>query len=448
MIGFDSFEYASLTDVGIRRSHNQDAHASLLASDAAQWQEQGHIFLVADGMGAHAVGELASELAVSLIPHTYHKYAQQGSVPALRKSFVEANASIHAKGQQNPEFGGMGTTTTALLLRPEGVWVGHVGDSRAYRIRGDQIEQMSFDHSLVWEMARRRGVDPDGLREIPSNVIVRSLGPEPLVEVDVEGPHPIKAGDVFLLCSDGLSGQVSDAEIGAVASTLPPAEACRVLVDVANLRGGPDNITVVVIRASQTVTKKETAPPIERPTWYRRVSWPVWCLLAGVFLACEAAYLVYFARHPDNAGQVSFIQSFGKWFGRGSFIMSALAIAMGLYGLAVHIAREKRRLAAQPVYPTPRIYRQASSVLERPLLDKLLETLATSSQQVREKQWEMDWSTYDNHFASADTLLSQGQIVESFREYCQAMRVLAEAVRRQRPKGQAFQPLWGSPPSI
>src|SRR5262249_1176895 len=159
-------------------------------------------------------------------------------VPALRKAFVEANASIHAKGQQNPEFGGMGTTTTALLLRPEGAWVGHVGDSRAYRIRGSQIEQMSFDHSLVWEMAKRKGVDPEGLPDIPSNVIVRSLGPEPLVEVDVEGPHAIKAGDVFLLCSDGLSGQVSDAEIGAVASALPPAEACRVLVDVANLRGG------------------------------------------------------------------------------------------------------------------------------------------------------------------------------------------------------------------
>ena len=194
MIGHDSIEYASLTDVGVRRSHNQDAHATLLASDDEQWAVRGHIFLVADGMGAHAVGELASELAVGIIPHTYHKYAPQGGVPALRKAFVEANASIHAKGQQNPEFGGMGTTTTALLLRPDGAWVGHVGDSRAYRIRAGKIEQMSFDHSLVWEMARRQRVDPEGLSGIPSNVIVRSLGPEPLVQVDLEGPHPIKAG--------------------------------------------------------------------------------------------------------------------------------------------------------------------------------------------------------------------------------------------------------------
>src|SRR5262249_53382571 len=112
-------------------------------------------------MGAHAVGELASELAARIIPHTYQKHASQEGVPALRKAFIEANASIHAKGQQNPEFGGMGTTATALVLRPEGVWIGHVGDSRAYRIRGDKIEQMSFDHSLHWEMARRQDIDPE-----------------------------------------------------------------------------------------------------------------------------------------------------------------------------------------------------------------------------------------------------------------------------------------------
>ena len=182
----------------------------------AQWQERGHVFLVADGMGAHAVGELASELAVGIIPHTYQKHVSAGGRrPALRKAFIEANATIHAKGQQNPEFVGMGTTTTALVLRPEGAWVGHVGDSRAYRVRDGQIEQMSFDHSLVWEMARRQGIEPESLQGIPSNVIIRSLGPEPLVQVDIEGPHATRRpGDIFLLCSDGLSGQVSDARDG------------------------------------------------------------------------------------------------------------------------------------------------------------------------------------------------------------------------------------------
>src|SRR5262249_45104221 len=152
------------------------------------------------------------------------------------------------RGQQNKEFEGMGTTATALLLRPEGAWIAHVGDSRAYRVRGGMIEQLSFDHSLVWELARRQNISPDALQGIPSNVIVRSLGPEPLVQVDLEGPHPVQAGDLFLLCSDGLSGPVSDREIGAVARALPPHEACRCLVDLANLNGGPDNITAVVVR--------------------------------------------------------------------------------------------------------------------------------------------------------------------------------------------------------
>src|SRR5205807_1506607 len=165
---------------------------------------------------------------------------------SLRKAFIEANASIHARGQQNREFEGMGTTSTALLLRTEGVWVGHVGDSRAYRVRDGFIEQLSFDHSLVWEYARRQRISPENVQGIPSNVIVRSLGPEPLVQVDIEGPHPVQKGDMFLLCSDGLSGQVTDREIGAVVSALLPDEACRYLVHLANLRGGPDNVTVLV----------------------------------------------------------------------------------------------------------------------------------------------------------------------------------------------------------
>ena len=267
MTGFDDIQHASLTDVGVRRSHNQDNHAILLATDEQQWQSRGHVFLVADGMGAHAVGELASALAVGIIPHTYDKYASQGTASALRKAFIEANASIHARGQQNREFEGMGTTATALVLRPDGAWVAHVGDSRAYRIRGGQVEQLSFDHSMVWEYARRQHMDPETVQGIPSNVIFRSLGPEPLVPIDIEGVRPLRQGDVFLLCSDGLSGKVSDCELGAVARVLPPAEACRFLVDLANLRGGPDNITVVIVRVGSRAGDAAAAadPPLASP---------------------------------------------------------------------------------------------------------------------------------------------------------------------------------------
>ncbi len=426
MIGYDKIDYASVTDVGVRRSQNQDAHATLLASELDKWRERGHVFLVADGMGAHAVGELASELAANIIPHTYYKHAHQGAVPALRKAFIEANASIYAKGQLNPEFEDMGTTSTALVLRPEGVWIGHVGDSRAYRIRDGQIEQLSFDHSLVWETARRYHVDPEGLQGIPSNVIVRSLGPAPLVQVDVEGPHPVREGDIFLLCSDGLSGQLSDAEIGAVASVLPPAEACRVLVDLANLRGGPDNITVLIVRVGEAVPEPK-APESTPVSWYRRIPWPLSVLLLGVLLLGDAATLTY--AHYMTLGVIA-------------FILGAAALATGLVGLAISYSEEKRRLEAEPPPRPLQIYRQASSSIERPLVNKLAKATTALKQRIEEKQWEMDLATFQEHHQLAETHLSQDHLPEAFREYCRAMRPLTEALQRQRHKEELHQPVW------
>src|SRR5262249_34651969 len=149
--------------VGLRRSHNQDAHSVILVRNEADWREQGHVFLVADGMGGHAVGEKAAQKAARDIPLTYMKHAHDGVANALRKAFVETNAAIHAIGRNNAEFQGLGTTSSALVLRPDGAWIAHVGDSRVYRVRGGVIQQLTFDHSYLWEMARREGVDPDEL---------------------------------------------------------------------------------------------------------------------------------------------------------------------------------------------------------------------------------------------------------------------------------------------
>jgi protein phosphatase len=426
VIGYDAIEYASLTDVGIRRSNNQDAHATLLASDPEQWKERGHVFLVADGMGGHAVGELASGLAVSIIPHTYHKYAPQTGVPALRKAFVEANASIHAKGQQNPEFVGMGTTTTALLLRPEGAWIGHVGDSRAYRIRSGQIEQISFDHSWVWEMARRKGVEPELLQDIPSNMIARSLGPEPLVQVDLEGPYPLKPGDIFLLCSDGLSGQLSDAEMGAIASTLPPAEACQFLVDIANLRGGPDNITVLIVRLHDHEPQAEAASP-SNWSWFRPLPWSLAALLLGVSLVAYAVVLT-----ADEHRRLGVLV----------FIAAALIILAGIAGLIASYRQEKNSPAAEPAPPPPRIYRHSDCRIEQALLDKLTNTLPLLETYLKERNWDANSSDYHEHLDKGSRLIAQGQTSEGFCELCRAMHVVAEAVHRQRPKGDALPPLW------
>ncbi len=143
----------------------------------------------------------------------------------------------------------MGTTCSTLVLLPAGALLGHVGDSRIYRVRRGRIEQLTFDHSLVWELVRHKHLTSEqASKAIPRNVITRSLGPDPVIDVDIEGPYPLELGDVFLLCSDGLSGPVPDPDLGTFASQFHPEQACRYLIHLANFRGGPDNITAVIVR--------------------------------------------------------------------------------------------------------------------------------------------------------------------------------------------------------
>jgi len=423
---FDQFEHASLTDVGVRRSHNQDDFAVHLASDEAQWGQRGHLFLVADGMGAHAVGEKASEQAASVVPHIYHKHTQEGSASALRKAFVEANASIHACGQQNREFEGMGTTSTALLLRPDGAWVGHVGDSRAYRVRGGVIEQLSYDHSLVWEHARLQQIDPDEVQDIPSNVIHRCLGPEPLVQIDVEGPHPLRPGDIFLLCSDGLSGQVTDAEMGAAAAALPPAEACRFLVDLANLRGGPDNITVLIARVRGGAPAGSGAGGPAGPPAWQRVPWWLLILGAGTLLAGLAVLLAA----AGSAGPVP------------TFVLAFVAIAAGLVGLGRHYLREKDDPEADEDQPRARVHRRHPCKVDAALVDRVAAALKTLRQQADEKHWEPDWGEYNSHLERGEDLLKKGDLDAAFAEHCRALMPLTGALNKHRNKEEAFTPVW------
>ncbi len=245
----------------MRRANNQDSMACVPAATEERFQSHGHLFVVADGMGAHAAGELASEMATEKIAMHYFRSSVDDSAEALQRALVEANAAIYQRGQSNPEFHNMGTTASALALVPEGALVGHVGDSRVYRLRQGVFEQLTFDHSLVWEMEASAllsgGVVGEG---IPRNVITRSLGPHESVEVDIEGPFPIEHGDRFLICSDGLTGLVEDPEIGVLLDCLPENLATRVLVDLANLRGGPDNITVIVVRVEGEPEKRSRGP--------------------------------------------------------------------------------------------------------------------------------------------------------------------------------------------
>jgi protein phosphatase len=234
--------------VGLRRSNNQDARGVVVPWSREQYRRRGWLFVVADGMGAHAAGVEANALAVQEVTATYEKLAARSPPLALRTSIEDANAKIHARGETSPDLKGMGTTCTALAILPRGALVGHVGDSRAYRVRGGTIEQLSRDHSLVWDLEAQGGTDAVVPAGVPRNIITRSMGPHPQVQVDLEGPFPVAADDVYVLCSDGLSGQVADEEIGALTAALAPREAAEALVGLALVRGAPDNVTVIVAR--------------------------------------------------------------------------------------------------------------------------------------------------------------------------------------------------------
>lgn len=246
----NSLVHCDRTDVGRKRSSNQDSLACLPPSSPAQYRHHGWLFLVADGMGAHAAGERASGIAAERVPLLYTKAAGRSPPLALRRSLEMVNEEIHSSGESTPAYHGMGTTCTALAILPRGALVGHVGDSRAYRIRGTTIDQLTRDHSLVWEMESSMPAGQSAAAGWPpKNIITRSMGPHSGVAVDVEGPFPVEEGDVYLLASDGLTGQVADEEIGLFTSQLDPREAAEALVGLTLVRGAPDNVTLIVLKA-------------------------------------------------------------------------------------------------------------------------------------------------------------------------------------------------------
>ncbi len=432
--GFELKEYVALTDVGVRRSHNQDAYGMLTAGTEDVWQERGHVFLVADGMGAHAVGEMASDLASDLILHTYQKHANLGPAVALRRAFQEANTKIHQRGQQNREFQGMGTTSTAVILRSEGAWIGHVGDSRAYRVRGDQVEQISFDHSLQWELARRQQVSPDRIAGVPSNVIVRSLGPEANVQVDVEGPHPILAGDIYVLCSDGLSNQLTDQELGAAFTHLPLNEACQFLIDLANLRGGPDNITVVAVRLVGESPKLGTSgvQKLVRPTKQainiKKLPWPSIAVGTGIALALLALVLV--------------VNEF-RWPAILTFCLAAGVLVTGIIGLVGNYRRELNSDGVEEEGPSPpQVYRQASCAVDSSLLERMMQTEKGLIELARQKNWQLNWDEHNKHHSAAILAFQKGQLDLAFNEQSRAMGILLAVLREHRQRDEHFKPNW------
>jgi serine/threonine protein phosphatase PrpC len=235
--------HSARTDVGKTRDHNEDDFG---VGEGAGTEQYGELLIVCDGMGGHAAGEVASRLGVETILSTYYSDASPDRVDVLRRAFERANARIHAEGR-----GAMGTTGVAALFYQGMLHVANVGDSRAYLIRNDEICQVSRDHSLVGEQVAAGVITADQARSsYYRNVITRALGYQSEVQVDLF--HlPLQAGDMVVLCSDGLHGLVGDEEIYEIVRSMPLADAVDRLIDLANERGGTDNITAIVAQVDE-----------------------------------------------------------------------------------------------------------------------------------------------------------------------------------------------------
>jgi serine/threonine protein phosphatase PrpC len=249
-----NIESASLSDTGLVRDNNEDACGEFIPADEDQLRSRGALFVVADGMGGHRGGEIASRVAVDTIQSSYYSSPEEDLARALVGAFDAANASILGLAMSDSTLFGMGTTCTALVLRDGQAHFGHVGDSRAYLYRGGDLRQITEDHSLVGEMVRSGIITDEDARVHPKrNVITRSLGVQQSIVTDTpETPMAVSDGDVFVLCSDGLTSYATKDDLSSALGRLSPDAACRELVDVANQRGGRDNVTVVVIAVRST----------------------------------------------------------------------------------------------------------------------------------------------------------------------------------------------------
>ncbi|WP_342380261.1 Stp1/IreP family PP2C-type Ser/Thr phosphatase [Myxococcus stipitatus] len=247
-------EVAGSTHVGMKRNHNEDNF--LMLPDE-------YLFIVADGMGGHSSGEIASRIAVDELGEFYKMTSkdQDSTWPfkmdkqrnydenRLATGIKLANARIFEKASSESKYKGMGTTIVSVHFASDVAYVGHVGDSRVYFFRAGVLKQITEDHSLLNDYLKAKKLSPEEVENFPhKNVIVRALGMKEAVQVDVSRVEP-QPGDVFLLCSDGLSGMVTDPQMQEILGRTPELDkACSQLIDMANAAGGNDNVTCVLAR--------------------------------------------------------------------------------------------------------------------------------------------------------------------------------------------------------
>ncbi len=253
------FSCAARTDVGVVRSGNEDSY--LMASDRG-------LFIVADGMGGHAAGEVASEMATRLIAESYHPVRGMSDDELMSQmvgAIRSANEAIFRRTLSEHDKRGMGTTTTVMNLLPRRYLIGQVGDSRAYLLRGDTLTQLTKDHSYVQEQVDAGRLSPDEARTHPyANVITRCVGSSSDVVPDLYF-GTLEAGDLVLLASDGLTGMLEDTDLHEILKSPLELEAMvDELIAGANHRGGLDNVTTILVRVEEVAAPTGEVPAMRR----------------------------------------------------------------------------------------------------------------------------------------------------------------------------------------
>ncbi|MBI5091041.1 MAG: Stp1/IreP family PP2C-type Ser/Thr phosphatase [Candidatus Hydrogenedentes bacterium] len=250
-----------LSDVGKKRSHNEDSCIFCAPEVEELGRERGILFAVADGMGGASAGEFASRLALQILTERHYSSVESNIPESLRSALEYANRRIFEEAENNPEYHGMGTTVSAVLVMGDCAYVAQVGDSRVYLARNDgSFKQITDDHSLVAEQVRNGYISEEEARTHSlKNLITRAVGIKDSVKVDLFATR-LRKGDTLLICSDGMSNLIKDDEIARLLTRDSLQAAARVLVGRALEEGGSDNITAVLVRVSETPPKAKFDP--------------------------------------------------------------------------------------------------------------------------------------------------------------------------------------------
>lgn len=245
-------EVSRLTDVGHERETNEDHYSYWEAARDEDFERLGRVAIVADGMGGHEGGQEASRIAVEVVPRAYAESSAQNPQSRLIDGFREAHKRVQSYALEHPELRGMGTTYTAACVVNDQLYFAHVGDSRLYLVRGQGITRLTRDHTYVGRLLDTGVISSEEAKSHPQkHILTAAVGAGTDIDPDCPAePITLQASDVLVLCTDGLWGMIRDAELLKIVSTKSPEEASELLVDRAKERGGPDNITVQILRVS------------------------------------------------------------------------------------------------------------------------------------------------------------------------------------------------------